>query len=209
MRKSKYNFTEIQSSLDSGMSWLEVVEKHKISRSYLAQCIQEKKLSSCKTNKNQHRNGFQFSDETKEKLRQKATGKKLSLETKEKISKSRIKYLLENPDKVPYVLNHSSKPSWPEEVFKNALISFGIEGWVYKYRHSIYEYDFAFPDLKLDIEVDGGTHKTEKVKKIDKRRDEFSRQQGWTVLRFEAERVKKDVVSCIEELKILISVCCC
>ena len=30
-------------------------------------------------------------------------------ESKKKISRSRIKYLKENPDKVPYLLNHSSK----------------------------------------------------------------------------------------------------
>ena len=80
----------------------------------------------------------------------------------------------------------------------------GITGWVSRYRHSIYEYDFAWIKEKIDVEIDGSTHKTEKVKKIDSRRDEFSRQNGWLVVRFEAERVKKDVIGCLNELKTII-----
>lgn len=127
-----------------------------------------------------------------------------SEETKKKLSKIRIEYLTEHPDKVPYIINHSSKKSWPEEVFENALKSSNIIGWEYKYRNGIYEYDFAFVNQKIDVEIDGGTHKTEKVKKIDKRRDEFSIKNGWKVLRFEAERVKKDVIGCINELKTIL-----
>ncbi len=122
-------------------------------------------------------------------------------ETKKKISDIRIKYLTANPDKVPYKINHSSKKSWPEQVFENALISSGIDGWKYGFQNGIYEYDFAFVDKKIDVEIDGGTHLTEKVKKIDERRDKFSRDNGWIVLRFEATKVKKDVLGCINELK--------
>ena len=38
-----------------------------------------------------------------------------SEETKKKISEIRKKYLSENPDKVPYKLNHSSTESYPEK----------------------------------------------------------------------------------------------
>jgi very-short-patch-repair endonuclease len=124
-----------------------------------------------------------------------------SNETKEKISKSRIRYLTDNPDKVPYKLNHSSKKSYPEEVFENALMSSGITGWIYNYQNGIYCYDFAFVNKKIDVEIDGGTHLSEKVIKIDKRRDEFSKSQGWTVVRFTAKEVKTDVIKCIETLK--------
>jgi very-short-patch-repair endonuclease len=34
-----------------------------------------------------------------------------------------------------------------------------------EYRNSIYKYDFAWLKEKIDVEIDGGTHKTEKVKK--------------------------------------------
>ncbi len=129
------------------------------------------------------------------------TGKKHSEETKQKISKARIKYLTENPDKVPYLINHSSKISYPEQIFKNALEALNIKGWKFQYQNGIYQYDFAFPDLKIDVEIDGGTHKSDKVKKIDKRRDEWSKLQGWKVLRFEAKEVKSNVINCIKKLQ--------
>jgi len=191
MINTKFNWYEIQKYYDMGHSYTEVKKHFNISPTALYRA-RLRKLFKPRTHKDAMN------------VRVKNHGpsvKKHSEKTKKKLSDIRIKFLTENPDKVPYVINHSSKKSWPEEVFENALKSFGIKGWIYKHRHGIYEYDFAFLDLKLDVEVDGGTHKTEKVKKIDKRRDEFSRQQGWKVLRFDAERVKKNVVDCIEELK--------
>lgn len=119
---------------------------------------------------------------------------------KKRISVERIKYLTEHPDKVPYKLNHSSKMSYPENIFKNALESANITGWVYNYQNGIYSYDFAFPELKIDVEIDGGTHTQEKVKKIDERRDMFSRENGWTVIRFTAKEVKENVLKCINRL---------
>ncbi len=131
-------------------------------------------------------------------------GRAHSPETKEKISKSRIKYLQENPDKVPYLINHSSKQSYPEKLFQNALEDSKIEGWIYRFRSGIYEYDFAFPDKKIDIEIDGGTHNTEKVKKIDARRDKFSVDNGWIVIRFTDRQVKQNIIQCIDTIKNLL-----
>lgn len=128
-------------------------------------------------------------------------GKVHSDETKNKISKSRLKYLEDNPEKVPYLINHSSNKSYPEIIFENALISSNITGWIYNFRNGIYQYDFGFPDLKIDVEIDGATHLQENVQKIDKRRDEFSIANGWTVIRFSASDVKKDVITCINKLK--------
>lgn len=130
------------------------------------------------------------------------TGKCHSEETKKKISASLTKYLLDYPDNVPYLRNHSSKPSYPEKIMMNALSASVIEGWEYKYQNSIYQYDFAIPDLKIDIEVDGGTHRQEKVIAIDERRDKFSRDNGWVVLRFEAKEVKENILGCINQIAI-------
>ena len=127
-----------------------------------------------------------------------------SEKTKKKISKIRLKYLNENPNKVPYLINHSSHKSWPEEVFETALKTSKIIGWEPRFRNGIYQYDIAFPIEKIDVEIDGGTHLTEKVIKIDKRRDAWSKSQGWKVIRFTAKRVKEDVSGCIEELKNLL-----
>jgi len=119
---------------------------------------------------------------------------------KKRISETRLKYLIEHPDKVPYKLNHSSKMSYPEIIFKNALETANISGWTYNYQHGIYSYDFAFPDLKIDVEIDGNTHTQEKVKKIDERRDKFSIENGWMVIRFTAKEVKENTMKCIFKL---------
>jgi len=131
-------------------------------------------------------------------------GKKHPQETKDRISKSRIEYLKKHPDKIPYRLNHSSKMSYPEKRFMESLEENNIVGWVYKYQVGLYEYDFAFPEIKLDVEIDGGTHLQEKVKKIDQRRDAWSRSRGWEVLRFTAKEVKSNIQQLIEQLKIVL-----
>ena len=188
--KDKWNWKEIQDFYDKGNSQADIIEKFRLLKIHLHRA---KKYGLFKSR----------SQSDGLKIHYKIHGvKKHSEETKKKISEQRIKYLTEHPDKVPYIINHSSKKSWPEEVFENALKSSNITGWEYKYRNGIYEYDFAFPKHKIDVEIDGGTHKTEKVKKIDERRDIFSKENGWKVLRFDAERVKKDVLSCLNKLKI-------
>jgi len=202
MKQLKYDILSIQKDIDeNNMSWKDLKNKYKMVNSTLATYVKKGLIKSNPKNKNQWRNGYKCSEKTIELIREKAMGKKHTEETKKKISEIRIKYLTEHPDKVPYIINHSSKRSWPEMVFENALKSYNIVGWQHKYRNGMYEYDFAFPTIKLDVEIDGGTHKTEKVRKIDQRRDEFSIKDGWKVLRFEAEKVKKDVVSCINELQ--------
>ncbi len=186
----KYNFIEIQKDVDLGLSWRELTNKYKVSSNTLNGYFKKGKLIGSRSR----------SDGLKMRY-QRFGAKKATQETKDKISKARIKYLQENPDKVPYLINHSSKKSYPEQIFEEALLKNNINGWIYAYRNGIYEYDFAFPDLKIDVEIDGGTHNSEKVIKIDKRRDMWSESEGWKVLRFKATDVKKDVSQCIERLK--------
>lgn len=186
----RYDWKEIQKFYDEGHTWREIQEKFGVVQ---ASILGAKKRGDFISRNHSDANKIAF---TKGRLVQKH-----SQETKDKISKSRIKYLIKNPDKVPYLINHSSKKSYPEEIFENALIANNITGWKYAYQNSIYEYDFAWPEQKIDVEIDGSTHLSEKVKKIDFRRDKFSRDNGWIVLRFTADQVKKDVVSCINILK--------
>lgn len=205
MKVTNIDLVYLQKEIDSGKSYPEISKQNKIGRSTICKYIKLGLLKKSNTkNINQYRNGHSMSDATKNKLKKYQTGKKMSDEVKKKISDSRIKYLKENPDKVPYKLNHSSKMSYPEKIFYNALVSSKLSGWEYNYQNSIYSYDFAFVKEKIDIEIDGGTHLTDKVKQIDKRRDEFSRQQGWTVVRFTAKEVKEDVIKCIEKVKTIL-----
>lgn len=184
-RNSKYDWQAIQTAHDNGLTWREITKVFGCSASLLYKA---------------RKDGTFTSRSISEAMR----GKKrspLSEKHRQKISDSRRKWLEENPDKVPYLLNHSSKESYPEKIFRNALVAAKLDGWVQDYQNGIYQYDFAFPQDKLDIEIDGGTHSLEKVKRIDTRRDEWSRSHGWKVLRFPAKRVKEDVIGCINEVK--------
>lgn len=121
-------------------------------------------------------------------------------DTKQKLSIIRKKYLKENPDKVPYLLNHSSRESYPENRFRTILEHIGLVGWIQHYQHSIYQYDFAFPTIKLDVEIDGATHNQQSVINKDIERDQFSRDNGWEVLRFTASEFNHDAGKCIDKL---------
>jgi very-short-patch-repair endonuclease len=147
---------------------------------------------SCKKNPNH--------EKKRENIAKSCIGKHLSESHKKNISIARIRFLKANPDKVPYKINHNSHGSFWEEIFENALKLHNVKGWIKKYTKGIYEYDFAFPLQKLDVEIDGYTHELEKVIKIDERRDKWTKEQGWEILRFKASYVKRDIESCIRIL---------
>lgn len=129
---------------------------------------------------------------TRKKLSQANLGKKQSQQTKEKISKSRIKYLSENPDKVPYKLNHYSKgPSYPERYWKKIFDKFGIK-YTEQYQIHIYQLDFALIDAKIDIEIDGEQHYLdERIVESDKRRNKYLENLGWKIIRIRWSNYKK------------------
>jgi very-short-patch-repair endonuclease len=128
-----------------------------------------------------------------------------SIESKQKLSKSMQKFFSDNPDKLPYRLYHSSKCSYVEELFKKALIENDIDGWQHRYKIGIYEYDFAFVDKKIDVEIDGKTHTLDSVKDKDKMRDEWSKNNNWMIVRFTASDVKSNLQKCIEKLKFILN----
>jgi very-short-patch-repair endonuclease len=64
-----------------------------------------------------------------------------------------------------------------------------------------YSIDFAMPDIKLGIEVDGALfHSTEDQKASDKHRDSKLAQQGWTILRFTDKEVENKTRQIIETI---------
>lgn len=64
-----------------------------------------------------------------------------------------------------------------------------------------YSLDFAMPDLKLGIEVDGALfHSTDEQIASDKRRDSRLAQQGWTILRFTDKEVENKTRQVIETI---------
>lgn len=108
-----------------------------------------------------------------------------------KISESRKKYLSQHPDKVPYLINHSSKTSYPEQYFMNLFQEEGIQ-LTYHVQINKYELDFADVPRKIDIEIDGDQHFLDKrIAKSDLERDEYFRGLGWTVFRIRWSEYKK------------------
>lgn len=112
-------------------------------------------------------------------------------DTKNKISLKRIEFLDNNPDKVPYKLNHSSKESYPERYFKQILNKYKII-FEREYQISLYSLDFALHSKKIDLEIDGEQHYVDsKIIESDIRRTKKLTELGWTVIRVRWAHYKK------------------
>lgn len=110
-------------------------------------------------------------------------GKSHTAEQKKLISESRKKYLLEHPEKVPYVLNHHSKgDSYPEKYFKEVFDNAKID-YSQNYYSNGYFLDFAWPDIKIYIEIDGEQHYVDhRIIEHDKVRTQRLHELGWRLL---------------------------
>ena len=139
-------------------------------------------ISRCLNNPNYQKNDLNF--------RKGATGRIVKEETKNKISKGRIKFLTENPSMVPYLLNHSSKESYPEKYFTELFEKEGIK--IEKnHRIGLYELDFFILDSKIDLEIDGDQHYLDnKIVESDKRRTKFLEENGWKIIRIKWSEYK-------------------
>ena len=92
---------------------------------------------------------------------------------------------------VPYVLNHSSKQSYPERYFEDV---FGKENIDLKYHLQVnkYELDFYNTEKMIDVEIDGEQHYLDcRIRKSDSERNEYLRNLGWTVIRIRWARYQR------------------
>jgi very-short-patch-repair endonuclease len=122
------------------------------------------------------------------------SGKKLPEEMKEKIRKGRVKFLQENPGQhgAWNKENKSYLENWFEEFYLSELLN---EKHDIQFNYSVYPYflDFAFVDLKLDVEVDGKFHYTcETNIEHDKIRNETLEKLGWRIYRISIDEVNSD-----------------
>lgn len=110
-------------------------------------------------------------------------GKHHTEEEKKHLSEKRKQFLKEHPNKVPYVLNHHSKgDSYPEKYFKEVLDNEKIE-YKQNYYQIGYFLDFAWPDKKLYLEIDGEQHYVdERIIEHDKIRTANLECEGWTCI---------------------------
>ena len=96
-----------------------------------------------------------------------------------------------------FINSDESHRSYPEKWFvKNILKKHALyERYTVKEKFSFGKYflDFAFLELKLDVELDGSQHfRNEKNMEFDRKRDEFMESNGWTVYRIAWMEITKD-----------------
>ena len=107
-------------------------------------------------------------------------GRHHSQEIKDRISKSRTRYLKEHPNTHPYIKYHNSKrQSYAETYFDEVFAKEGIK--LEKWRHvGFYELDYCDVNKKIYIEVDGEHHYfDERIKEGDIRRTKYLEELGW------------------------------
>lgn len=134
----------------------------------------------------------EISEESRLKMSIASSKKRHTDETKKKISDSRIKFLRDNPDQVPYKLNHYSKGrSYPESYWASILDSNDL---LYDEQYQIgpYQLDFAFVELKINLEIDGDQHHLDlRIVASDKRRNLYLQELGWKIIRVKWSDYKK------------------
>ena len=148
------------------------------------------KLNPNRTSASGHKGGNQFttgkaqshSDETKRLISEKSSKHKHSDKTKQKLSEIRKQFLLEHPEKVPYLLNHSSSSSYPEKYFQECFSD--ASNITEQYKVSRYKLDFANVAEKIYFEVDGEQHYVDpRIVEHDCRRTKVLTDLGWTGIR--------------------------
>mgnify|MGYP000867261267 CR=1 FL=1 len=70
---------------------------------------------------------------------------------------------------------------------------------------SHYKIDLGFVDLRLGIEVDGGSHNAMERRQQDAKKQEFLESIGWTLLRFTNREVTEDLAACVRTATFTIS----
>lgn len=105
----------------------------------------------------------------------------------------------------------ANKHKSQESTLAQQLTEAGITGWNTQYKFSEsrkYTFDFAFPERMIAIEVEGATwvagrHTRGKGYEDDCRKYNYAQLEGWKVLRFTSDQVKRK--EAIRLLKIIIT----
>jgi very-short-patch-repair endonuclease/transposase-like protein len=175
----KYNWIDIQKFYDDNHTWKDIILNFNLNNNILYDASINGLFKS--RNKSE---AMKLTNKLKPRIQ--------SDETKKKISEARIKYLKDNPDKVPYKLNHYSKgTSYPEKYFDEILKTKNLE-YEIELPISIYSLDFAFVEKGIDLEIDGEQHYLDPVIiESNRKRDIFLYENGWKVIRIRWSEYQK------------------
>lgn len=135
-------------------------------------------------------------------------GKRLSEETKRKLSEARKAWILAHPDKSPYLVSHYTRgESYSEKYFREWMEKEGIQ-FVAQQNLGTYRLDFLVGNI--DLEIDGEQHWNDKrVAESDKRRNKYVEEQGLKVIRIRWSHYQKlsqdDKHDFLERLKVALT----
>lgn len=134
---------------------------------------------------------------------------KVSEETRKKISESLKRAFSENRAhgwaNTKQNKNGMSYPElWFEKFLKNENLD---QNYVYNMQFWKYKLDFAWPDKRLCIEIDGNQHLYEDRAKSDREKDELLKEHGWKVLRLTWSFICANTQAAIQIIKEFLTKC--
>lgn len=149
------------------------------------------------------------SELTRKKLALAGSKRRAAEETKKKISASMKKAHAEGRAHNIGECRWNNEPSYPEQWFMKVLKNeFGLEkDKDYKMEFPFHKFslDFAWPDKKLCIEIDGEQHERfQEQKERDIEKDQLLEEEGWTELRKSWKEIFKEPKTFIEEVRNII-----
>jgi very-short-patch-repair endonuclease len=123
---------------------------------------------------------------------------KHTTESKQKMREKRLNFMKKNPEQTAW---RKSNLSYPEKLFKDEIEKRGLDK-IYLIQRELpvhpFFIDFAFVTKKVAVEIDGSQHLEEDRKERDKRKEELLISNGWKVLRFTENEVKKNIYNCLD-----------
>ena len=119
-----------------------------------------------------------------QKISKSHIGKTMSNENKQKVSAGMIKAHKEGRAWNIGKSRWNNEQSWPEKFFESVIQNEFIDkNYRTEYTFSIYSFDFAWPDKKRVIEIDGKQHTYPEYRERDKRKDKLAIESGWEIMR--------------------------
>jgi len=130
----------------------------------------------------------------RQKLSNSQKGKTLTTKQKKQISDS---MKIAHKEKRAWNIGRSrwnNKESYPESFFRTVIEKeFFDKEYIQEYAVGIYSIDFAWPNKKLAIEIDGEQHdRFEEYKQRDIRKDQLLKENNWVVLRIKWKDMYND-----------------
>jgi len=96
--------------------------------------------------------------------------------------------------------------SYAERLFAKLLRSEGITGWVEQLPIAGWRIDFAWPELRLAVEIDGWAyHSSLDSFRSDRQKDNALQAAGWARLHFTLHDLEEDPIGCAEKVAAMLS----